>query len=214
MKCPQWKFLSLFGKEQWCLLAIGLLGVASLLLGGGVLWRAHTTQPVSVVYPESPVNCESFGFAKGPELPAKVIVDVAGAVAHPGIYELSHGSRLQDAVLMAGGFQAEASKSYIHHELNLAVSLQDQQKIYIPFQGEAYATPQEAREDSETEKQTISVNGASQKQLEDLPGVGEKRAEELMSNRPYKDMQDFQKRSGWSSELLKGFEQKGIDLIL
>ncbi len=38
-----------------------------------------------------------------PPGPPPVIVHVNGAVANPGVYELPHGSRVQDAIQAAGG---------------------------------------------------------------------------------------------------------------
>ncbi|GFP24267.1 competence protein ComEA [Candidatus Hakubella thermalkaliphila] len=61
-----------------------------------------------------------------------VVVHVSGAVQRPGVYELREGMRVIDAIEMAGG---GTEKSDIH-QLNLAETLYDGQKIYVPAKGE------------------------------------------------------------------------------
>jgi competence protein ComEA len=60
-------------------------------------------------------------------------VQVAGAVRHPGVYEVPAGSRVFQAVLQAGGFADEADQEAVA----LAALLTDGCRIYIPRAGEA-----------------------------------------------------------------------------
>lgn len=55
-------------------------------------------------------------------------VYVCGAVNNSGVYELSSGDRIADAVDAAGGFSDEADTEY----LNLAMVLSDGMKIQVP----------------------------------------------------------------------------------
>ena len=64
-----------------------------------------------------------------------IVVQVSGSVAAPGVYELPLRARMQDAIAAAGGFAEDASADV----LNLAVALEDGQKIYVPKKGEAEA---------------------------------------------------------------------------
>lgn len=64
-----------------------------------------------------------------------IVVQVSGSVATPGVYELPLRARMQDAIAAAGGFAEDASADV----LNLAVALEDGQKIYVPKKGEAEA---------------------------------------------------------------------------
>src|SRR2546423_4020120 len=61
-----------------------------------------------------------------------VLVDVTGAVAHPGVYRLTAGSRVVDALLAAGGMTGEADLD----ALNKAAPIHDGQRIYVPRPGE------------------------------------------------------------------------------
>lgn len=91
-----------------------------------------------------------------------VFVHVCGAVKNPGIYGLSAGSRIGDAIDAAGGFTADADTD----SLNLAQPVSDSQQVRAPTLGEA----------SEQADGKININTASQQQLVTLPGIGESKA--------------------------------------
>ena len=60
-----------------------------------------------------------------------VVVHVAGAVATPGVIRLRQGSRVADAIAAAGGAIPDADVN----RLNLALVVEDGQKIYVPQRG-------------------------------------------------------------------------------
>ena len=70
---------------------------------------------------------------KSKDTKRSVWVYVCGSVKHPGVYELSEGSRITDAIEAAGGMTEEAADTY----LNLAETLSDGQKIEVPSLEEA-----------------------------------------------------------------------------
>src|SRR4051812_47385394 len=57
-----------------------------------------------------------------------VVVDVSGAVRHPGVYRLSAGARVDDAVRRAGGTTRRADLTTV----NLAAKLEDGRQILVP----------------------------------------------------------------------------------
>jgi len=59
-----------------------------------------------------------------------LVIHISGAVHKPGLYQLPPGSRLNDAVLAAGGMLDEADPSRI----NLAAPLTDGVSLIIPSQ--------------------------------------------------------------------------------
>ncbi len=65
-----------------------------------------------------------------------IIVDLSGAVDRPGIYSLRPGDRLADLISLSGGVTNQASQKWLSRNLNLSKVLQDQQKVYIPFEWE------------------------------------------------------------------------------
>jgi competence protein ComEA len=63
--------------------------------------------------------------------PAGILVDVSGAVVHPGMYRLHRGDRAYAAIAAAGGTTAEADPS---HPPDVAALLHDGQQIRVPSQ--------------------------------------------------------------------------------
>ncbi len=111
---------------------------------------------------------------------ATVTIDVAGAVASPGVYSLPEGSRIGEAIDAAGGVAADADVVYISQSLNLAQRLSDGAKVYIPFTSEvgAGAVAGVATDFSGTGSGAaavvgkVNINQASLTELESLPGIG------------------------------------------
>ena len=63
-----------------------------------------------------------------------LVIDVAGAVRHPGLYQLRAGSRIDDAIALAGGATAKAQLDTV----NLAAPSQTESRSSFP--GEVRAT--------------------------------------------------------------------------
>ncbi|MDO4280950.1 MAG: helix-hairpin-helix domain-containing protein [Peptococcaceae bacterium] len=140
--------------------------------------------------------------AATPAEAAEVVVHVAGAVAKPGVYTLPGSARVDDAVRAAEA-TAEADLSLI----NLAEKLTDGQKIVVPKAGEAAATTDAptagtatATASGKTADDLININTATAEELEELPGIGEVRAEAIISHRetngPFKAIENLQDVSG------------------
>jgi len=67
-----------------------------------------------------------------------IVVDLSGAVERPGIYSLDVGDRLADLISLSGGVTNDVSEKWLSKSLNLSSVLQDQQKIYVPFEWEIF----------------------------------------------------------------------------
>lgn len=142
-------------------------------------------------------SCPETAFeAAGINMLGTITVEIAGAVQMPGIYQLKIGQRIADLIGLANGFDKKVDKTYLAQELNLSTPLKDAQKIYIPFEGEM--KPSSLKEDGSTPSTSLesssactSVNKAGQSELEDLPGIGEKRASDIISNRPYSNLNEL-----------------------
>ena len=113
-----------------------------------------------------------------------IVIYICGEVANPGVYELKHGSRVCDAVELAGGLTGRASREY----WNLAELLSDGQMLYFPTTEEAKERMQ-AMEQHEVLPRTeesfakVRINVASSEELERIPGVGPSRAEAIIAYR-------------------------------
>lgn len=154
------------------------IGIAAGLLGAGIILlvsRAPRGSPIALLPP--------------PTIPP-LTVHIDGAVASPGVYMLGQGSRLQDAILAAGGVLSTAEMA----SLNLAAPLVDGEKIVIPTQPPAgtattiptvqpasrFAFPTEV---PQTPLTLVNINTATQAELESLPGIGPKLAKEILNHR-------------------------------
>lgn len=171
------------------LLLIGLSGVA---LGWYWLWQ-QTRVPLCPA-----ISQEKLPTAFSKELVAdsvstNIIVDLSGAVNNPGLYEVSSSARLAEVVALAEGFSSEVDQLYIAENLNLASTLVDGQKIFIPFQGISQETENDNSNKNVALESTncVSINGASKDSLMDLSGIGEVRAESIIQNRPYEVLTDL-----------------------
>lgn len=114
----------------------------------------------------------------------KIFVYLEGAIEKPGVYELPSETRLNDLLIRAGGLSAKADREWVSENLNLAQKLTDGIKIYLPFEGE------ETKETEEKNKK-INLNKASLSELDSLWGIGQKRAEDIIKNRPYQSIEEL-----------------------
>lgn len=109
---------------------------------------------------------------------AKIFVHVCGAVKKEGVYELKEGSRVIDALTMAGGLKKDADKRLI----NQAELLTDGIQIYVPSKNETKEEGKESGGDLRGIKK-ININTATKEELMSLPGIGESRAVSIIKYR-------------------------------
>ena len=143
----------------------------------------------------------------------QIVVDVDGAVAHPGLYKLPADSRVQAALAAAGGLSPQADA----HRINRAAKLHDGQKLYVLSQGES-TPPQAASGGQSCEGQSctsaegglsgsdpegqglVNINTANATQLTQLPGVGPAVAQKIIdyrtANGPFTSVDDLTKVPG------------------
>lgn len=131
----------------------------------------------------------------------KVLVDVSGAVVSPGVYELPAGSRIKDALILAGGFSLEADRDHVSKYFNLAEIIKDGQKLYIPFfvdtgSGMGYS-------EAKIVKNLININTASVSDLDTLWGIGESRANDIVKNRPYMSLEEMLTKKVVTKQILE-----------
>lgn len=137
----------------------------------------------------------------------KIFIDIKGQINHPGVYQLDNSLLINDAIKIAGGATADADLN----QINLAQKLQDEMVIYIPKIGEENsdqpATDHQADSTNSQSDSKININSADLNQLQDLNGVGEKKAELIIEyrnqNGKFKSVDDLAN--------VKGFGAKTID---
>lgn len=145
----------------------------------------------------------------------KIAIHITGEVKKTGILYLEKGSRIIDAIEMAGG----ATKNANLNQVNLAYILEDGQKIYIPNkkekieQGAYIATNsgqnvlvEEGKDTAKSIQNTkgvnnkVNINTANQTELETLQGIGPSLAQRIVdyrqSNGKFKKIEDIQNVKG------------------
>lgn len=124
------------------------------------------------------------------------LVYVCGAVVSPGVYELDDGSRIYEAVELAGGFMEEAAED----ALNLAESVTDGQMIRIPTEEEQEAVGRQGAEADSAADGKLDLNCADVAALMELPGIGQSKAEAIVGYReehgPFSQAEDLMKVEG------------------
>ena len=101
----------------------------------------------------------------------EIFVHVAGEVKNPGLYALSVGSRVEDAIELAGGM----TKSAFEQSVNLARIVSDGEQIVVLDKTQVSGAG--------TLSEFISLNNATLEQLESLPGVGPSLAARIIDHR-------------------------------
>jgi competence protein ComEA len=107
-----------------------------------------------------------------------LVVDVAGAVRHPGLYRLRAGSRVQDAVMAAGGGTRKAQLDAV----NLAAPIADGEQIVVPGSG-AGGVAADSSPAGSSPSAPLDLNSATLEQLEALPGIGPVTAQKILDYR-------------------------------
>jgi len=157
------------------LLAVALLLVVALVLGlrhlrGG---GAHVAIP--------PLRTAAPAHAAA----RRLVVDVAGAVRRPGLYRLAPGTRIADALALAGGPAPKADVDLV----NLAAPLADGEQVVVPVRGGGAASG------GASPTAPLDLNSASAEQLDALPGIGPATAAKIVAYRqahgPFRSVEEL-----------------------
>ncbi len=158
-------------RYKWELL--GALTAITLIGVGVFIWKSRSIQPegISVLSATDSQNLTASS--------SGVLIDVGGAVNSPGVYQLASDSRVEDALLAAGGLTKDANSKWIEMNLNRAERLRDGMKLYIPANDVIQAQITQVADN------VININSATSVQLEQLKGIGPATAAKIISGRPY-----------------------------
>ncbi len=156
----------------------------------------------------------------------QIFVYVCGAVRSPGVYRLEEGARLYEAIACAGGVREDAAEESV----NQAQAVVDGERLYIPTDeevrqgldafltsgisvGDGSSVIQEngslsggsgagtSRDGSSISSDgKVNINIASREELKTLNGIGDTRAESILSyrekNGPFQTIEDLMKVDG------------------
>lgn len=117
-------------------------------------------------------------------VPAKILIEIKGQVNAPGVFEMPSGSRLHDAIELAGGLLPDADDL----SLNMAMKLTDEMSVFVPKAGEAADAPPVITQPAEAAATAeaggpLNINTADETGLTTLPGIGPSKAAAIIAHR-------------------------------
>jgi competence protein ComEA len=167
---------------RWLALAIA----GALVLAGVAGWSVMSQASAA----PAPV-----GETVDPPAPPTVLVFVSGAVAHPGLYELSPDARVADAIAAAGGFTTLADPGHLP---NMAERVNDGRQVNVPFMKAG------------TTAAKLDINTAAESDLDAVPGMPPGLGAEIVQYRdewgPFTSMSQLHADLGVDSATVTGLE--------
>lgn len=171
---------------KYCALAGILLVTGAVYFSGSAKTNGHSN--AEVITHSDKENKEYSGEAY---TESEIYVYVCGDVLEPGVIKCAAGTRMYEAVQMAGGTAECADIS----SLNMAGVLSDGDRVYIPCESE-----QVQGNGSSQEAGLVNINTAAESELMTLPGIGSSRAADIINYREtngrFDKIEDIMKVSG------------------
>jgi competence protein ComEA len=159
---------------------IGVVVVAAITLAGAGLWYSRSLpRAVEVSTEPAAPPVPAPGSASPSVAPTLILIDVAGWVRHPGVYEFVIGDRVIDALDAAGGARPGAELQ----ALNLAAPLVDGTQVVVPKHGETPVVGVAPGTEGGSAGALVNVNTATADELESLPGIGAVTAQAIIDYR-------------------------------
>lgn len=192
---------------------VKVLSVTAILLMALIL-RIHGANKADITVETQETGATDTSVqTDGPDSYNKIIfVDLAGAVAKPGVYEVTSDTRLFRVIEMAGGLTEDADTNSV----NQASFVEDGEKIIIPKKTDpAAASPPEASQAPVVDPTLglININIASKEELTTLNGIGDVMAERIIeyrtSNR-FKNKEDIMSVKGIGTGIYEKIKDKII----
>jgi competence protein ComEA len=186
---------------------VGLVAIVGITLGGAGLWYLRSLpQPVEVRAGGAPPPAAAAA-ASPTETPVPLLVDVAGEVRKPGVYEFTEGDRIIDAIDAAGGATSKADLQ----SLNLAAPVQDGVQVLVPAKAPVSGTAPGATTGSPgatgSTGALVNINTADATALEALPGIGEVLSQAIVDyrtqNGPFATIDDLENVSGIGPSIME-----------
>ncbi len=197
------------GREKILIVVLAVLLVGGVALRFSGFFSGMEEVPGNNVEGDIIVNegdIEAADTEKVVEEEKLITVHVVGPVSNPGIYHLPEDSRVDDAILQAGGSTADADMERI----NLARPLIDGEQIVVPEiieNGESSDLPSASEETGK-----VNINRASVSELETLSGIGETRGRAIVQyreeNGPFASIEDIMEVPNIGAGIFEGIKDQ------
>ena len=189
----------------------GVLAVIVIILVGRGMMASPTKEKVMVTNAVTTTRVEETTTM----MPQNCYVDIKGEVLHPGVYEFSCESRVQEVIKKAGGFTEEADET----KINLAQKISDQMQIIVPnlhskqeggvTEGNSEKGKSSNTSSSNSKQGTVNINTATLEELQTIKGIGKKKAEAIVQYR--KEHGVFRTKEDLLQ--VKGIGKKALEVI-
>lgn len=177
-------------RDPTVLRVVGLVGLVAVIAVATFVLAASsgsdTVVAVDVVESAAPGGSTVGG--------GEIVVEVAGAVARPGVVRLPGGSRVADVIAAAGGYGPRVDTAAVAATLHLASVLSDGDRVVVPSRDDPVAAATAA---GSADPGRIDLNTATIEQLDTLPGIGPVTAEKIIAAReeaPFASVDDLRSR--------------------
>lgn len=183
--------VGLFLQKYRYYLLIVLVGL--IFVGGGILFFKKDLNFTGT-------KVEILQTSDNRNLDEPITAEISGAVINPGVYKMIGGSRIDDLLVAAGGFSANADRVWSDKYLNRAAKITDGQKVYIPsvdehsevLSAKTGVVDQSVSLVISTDSNSlININTGSITDLDSLPGIGPVYAQKIIDHRPYSKPEDL-----------------------
>ena len=154
---------------------IALVAVVAVTIAGAGFWYVRSL-PAPVQVRSGPSETLVAAPTASASPATVILVDVAGWVRRPGVFEFAEGARVIDAIDAAGGARPGAVLS----SLNLAAPLVDGTQVLVPKESQSAPTMETG---TSGVTGLVNVNSATNAELETLPGIGEVIAQAIVDHR-------------------------------
>ncbi len=197
-------------KKNWRLVLVFLVGLVLVSFGAVLVKKSIDLSPTKIEVLEATTTSDSG---------QKIVVEVSGQVEKPGVYELPKDSRIEDALIIAGGLSEGANRDWVEKTINRAAKLSDGQKLYIPAVNEQSTSTSDknsaiyqttsASLDSQGSG-LVNINTGTVKDLDSLPGIGQVYAQSIIEHRPYSTPEELVSKGAIKSSIYEKIKDKII----
>ena len=192
----------------------GVLAVIVIILVGRGMMASPTKEKVMVTNAVNTTRIEETTTM----MPQNCYVDIKGEVLHPGVYEFSCESRMQEVIKKAGGFTEEADET----KINLAQKISDQMQMIVPnlhskqeggvTEGNSEKGNSSNSTPSNSKQGTVNINTATLEELQTIKGIGKKKAEAILQYRKehgaFRTKEDLLQVKGIGKKALEAIESQ------